>query len=269
MFSNAVVGFGLSILEVGANSFMVLCGPADYADMRLLIAQGVQGVGTVLSSLLAQKVLFNDIADDQMENSRTLVNVQWTYLGITLLCALLALFFYYVPLPEVTEAELDEEATKLPVDVHKKGMFGWELRTWSLALAVIAQYMYVGAQECNSIYFRSLLLSFASPSENGASNVDDDGASQSVDPATPAALYMAPLDYLSIGLGAFALSRFMAAYLVYLSVHHPRLPKPRTILTTSVAMCILFAILTAALRPSNPNVIAIPIILGLFAEGPL
>ncbi|CRK37285.1 hypothetical protein BN1708_020256, partial [Verticillium longisporum] len=55
LLSNFVVGFGLSILETGANAFLILCGPAQYGETRLCLAQGIQAVGSVLSGLLAQK----------------------------------------------------------------------------------------------------------------------------------------------------------------------------------------------------------------------
>ncbi|KAM4065975.1 major facilitator superfamily protein [Hirsutella rhossiliensis] len=147
MLSNFVVGFGLSVLEVGANAFMILCGPPEYGETRLLLAQGVQGIGSVISGVLAEKVFFKGIAQDNMSNSMTLINVQWTYLGITLLCVVLGLFFYYMPLPEVCDSELERSASHLPVDPQKRSIGGLQLRTVSLALAVFAQYTYVGGGE--------------------------------------------------------------------------------------------------------------------------
>jgi hypothetical protein len=50
IISNFVVGFGLSVLETAANPFLALCGPSQSAEFRLLVAQGVQAIGSVLSS---------------------------------------------------------------------------------------------------------------------------------------------------------------------------------------------------------------------------
>ncbi|KAK2070187.1 hypothetical protein P8C59_004702 [Phyllachora maydis] len=36
--------YGLTVLETAANPFLVLCGHPDYAEARLLVAQGVQNV---------------------------------------------------------------------------------------------------------------------------------------------------------------------------------------------------------------------------------
>ena len=279
MLSSFVVGFGLSVLEVAANSFMILCGPPEYGETRLLLAQSVQGVGSVVSGLLAQKVFFSGISQEGMAasaggiTSMTLINVQWTYLGVTLLSVALGLFFYYMPLPEVSDSELELAASKLPVDTKQKSIAGLQLRTVSLVLAVFTQYMYVAGQESNSVYFRSLLVSILPNMPNSGSSATSgsstSGSSGSTDPDKPPGLTISIPDYLLIGHTAFAVSRIMAAGLTYLSVSHPRLPQPRTILTANVVMCFVFALLPVVLHPPNPDLLVIPVVLFYFAEGPI
>ncbi|KAF4995576.1 hypothetical protein FGRMN_5029 [Fusarium graminum] len=267
MLSNFVVGFGLSILEVGANAFLILCGPPEYGESRVLMAQGIQGTGSVLSGLLAQKVFFKGIVEKNSATSMTLINVQWTYLGITLLCVALGLFFYYMPLPEVSDRELEQSAKHLPIDTQKK-RGGLQLRTWSLILAVVAQYAYVAAQECFSIYFRSLMISILPNTPNSGEEATH-GASDTPNPDKPPGIALSIPDYLLIAHTAFAASRFMASGLAYLSVYRSRFPRPRTILTACVAGCFLFALLPVVVRPPNPNLILIPIVLFYFFEGPI
>ncbi|POR38557.1 L-fucose-proton symporter [Tolypocladium paradoxum] len=269
MLSNFVVGFGLSVLEVGANAFMVLCGPPEYGETRLLLAQGVQGVGSVVSGLLAQKVFFKGINQDNTANSMTLINVQWTYLGITLFCVVLALFFFYMPLPEVSDSELEQAANRLPLDTKKKNIAGLQLRTVSLILAVFSQYLYVAAQESNSIFFRSLLVSIIPNPGDSSNNTGTSQPSGSPDPDMPQGLAISISDYLLVGHTAFAVSRFLVGYLTFLSVSHARLPQPRTYLTISVALCFLFALLPVVFRPPDPDSLVIPVVLFFFAEGPI
>lgn len=268
MLSNFVVGFGLSVLEVGANAFLILCGPPEYGETRLLLAQGVQGTGSVLSGLLAQKVFFKGIAQETSSNSMTLINVQWTYLGITLLCVILALFFYYMPLPEVSDDELEEAAKHLPLDPKKKSIGGFQLRTWSLVLAVLAQYAYVAAQECNSIFFRNLMISIL-PNQSDSGTDAAAGPSDSTQSDKPPGIAISISDYLLIAHTAFAVSRFMVGGLTYLSVFHKRLPQPRDILTACIAMCFILALIPATVNPPNPNLLVIPVILFFFFEGPI
>ncbi|KAI1380945.1 MFS general substrate transporter [Hypoxylon crocopeplum] len=256
---NFVVGFALAIIETGANPFLVFCGPMDYAEMRLCLAQGIQAVATVLSGLLAQKVFFVTLYTPGSTDSLALLDVQWTYLAITLLCAALALFFYYMPLPEVTDAEMEHSTRYLPVDPKKRSVGGLQLRTWTLTLAVLAQWTYVAGQESMSIFFRELLTPTALMQfSTGSDSLQ-----------TPPGLALSTQNYLLIAHTAFAVSRFLAAYLAYLSPTHPKVPQPRTILSICTGLSIVCGILVAAYRPTNPNLPTIPIILFFFFEGPL
>lgn len=267
MLSNFVVGFGLSVLEVGANSFMILCGPREHGETRLLFAQAVQGVGSVVSGLLAQKVFFNNITTRQPTTGLTLINVQWTYLGVTLLCVILGLFFYYMPLPEVSDRELEESVKHVPIDTQKPSFFGLQLRTVNLILAVMAQYLYIATQESYSIYFGYLLEFFAERALTGKLHPETNlGSSQDDYPN----LTITITDYLLVAHTCFALSRFMAGVVCYYAVRGvPRLPKPRTILTVSVVLCFVSALLSVTLQPDNPNLMFIPMALFYFAEGPI
>ncbi|KAI9152041.1 L-fucose-proton symporter [Paramyrothecium foliicola] len=268
MISSFVVGFGLAVLEVGANSFMVLCGPPEYGETRLLLAQGVQGIGSVLSALLAQKVFFQGLQQNEDQKSLTLINVQWTYLGITLLCVALGLFFFYMPLPEVSDRELKLSEKTLPLDPKKRSIGGFQLRTISLTLAVAAQFLYVGAQECYSIYFRGLLVSIL-PGQTETGHEAVNGQTNNTNPDRPPGISLSIPDYLLVAHTAFAVSRFLFGYLTYLSVTCPKMPKPRTLLTISIALCFLFALLPVVVRPPNPNLLVIPVILYYFAQGPV
>ncbi|OAQ57660.1 MFS transporter [Pochonia chlamydosporia 170] len=263
LLSSFIVGFGLSVLEVGANSFMILCGPLQYSETRLLLAQGVQGVGSVISSLLAAKVFFKDLIQNDSANGMALINVQWAYLGITLLCVILGLWFFYISLPEVSDHELEQSSNRLPVNPKRNTVTGLQLRTMSLILAVLAQYMYVGAQESGIIYFPRLLTSgLASRNETN----------RSVGSSTiykPLVLAISTSDYVLLGRTAFTISRFLMGYLTYVSVAQPRLPRPHTYLALCIASGFLFALLTVVLHTSDPNLLAIPVILYFFSEGPI
>lgn len=273
MLSNFVVGFGLSVLEVGANAFMVLCGPPEYGETRLLLAQGVQAVGSVVSGVLADKVFFKGIARENPHDSMTLINVQWTYLGITLLCVVLGLFFFYMPLPEVSDDELQRSAGQLPVQPSKRSVCGLELRTVCLALAVFTQYAYVAAQESNNIFFRSLILSAVpEPSSSVRQRRAAGGAGHLgglTDPNRPLGFAITMADFLLVGRAIFALSRFLLAFLTFLSVGRGRMPQPRTYLAMSVSLCFLSSLVLVVRRPSNPMLLATCAAVFFLGEGPI
>lgn len=267
MLSHFVVGFGLSILETGANTFLVLCGPPQYADLRLMLAQGVQAIGSVIATVLATKVFFAGLEPDTNWNSMTLINVQWTYLAITLACVILALFFYYMPLPEVCDSELDAASKRLPVDPQKRSIGGLQLRTWSLVLAVVGLWTYMAAQEGASSFFRQLLVSALPTSDRQAAETSLDDERSFSNNKLPGLVMSIP-DYLLIAQSGFTVSRFILAAILYKGLSNQRLPRPRTLLAICVSLSAIFALLSVVLRPKNPNLAAIPIILLYFTEGP-
>lgn len=263
MLSNCVVGFGLAVLEVAANAFITLCGPSEYAETRVLLCHAVGSVGSVLSGLLANNVFFDTIGTEGFTSSLSLISIQWSYLAITLFCAGLGLFFFYMPLPEVSDQELEEAAQLIPAD-PKKPMFGLQLRTWSLILAITVQYLYTAAQESNSIYFRDLLISIL-PHHRGNGLVTSDFEN----PDKPGGIAVSIPDYMLIGHTVFAVCRFLTGYLTYLSVSNPKFPRPRTILAISLSLSFVFALLIVVVRVDNANLGVIPVILFFFAEGPI
>jgi fucose permease len=148
-----VIGFGLSVLETAANPFLTLCGPPQFSEFRLLLAQGVQSTANVLSQVLSQKVLYAKIS------TNSLIDVQWTYLAITLFTVILALAFYYLPVPEASDAELQVLSEKLPIPGSQTFCSTkYPLIRITLALAVFSQFCYLGAQE-SLVIWQGLLRS--------------------------------------------------------------------------------------------------------------
>ncbi|KAH8587260.1 major facilitator superfamily domain-containing protein [Bisporella sp. PMI_857] len=229
-----VVGFGLSVLETAANPFLALCGPPQYAEYRLLLAQGVQGVGTILSQLLAQKVLFDDFNDNP-----SLIDVQWAYLAVALFTVILALFFYYMPLPEATDADLQSLAESLSIFPSQTvGSTKLPLIYTTLSLAVFTQFLYVAVQECQSIWFAPLVSSLTLSSR----------------------LIIKVSDYALLGRTTYTLGRFLFAHLCLLF-------PPRLLLLTTIIGGTIFAILTMSL-PLDGNGISGPALVFFFFEGP-
>lgn len=160
LISNFITGCGLSTLELGANPFIALCGPPEYAEARLCMSQGLQAIGTVLSPLLAQKVLFKASND-------SLVDVQWAYLGISFFTVILAVVFLYVPLPEATDDELEDASARLPTPRNATvGSTNIRVLWVSLGIGIVSMFCYVGGQESTSTSFNRY-LSIVTPQLNG------------------------------------------------------------------------------------------------------
>ncbi|KAI9801270.1 MAG: hypothetical protein M1833_002840 [Piccolia ochrophora] len=150
LISNFIVGLGLATLEVAANPFIVLCGPEQYAETRSNLAQGIQAVGSVVSPLLAQRVLFREFQD-----APSLIDVQWTYLAIALFDVALALVFFYLPLPEASDDDLEDIADRRR-GAYSSKFGGVSIVFVTLGIAVFSQFCYVGGQEAVGIAYQNI-----------------------------------------------------------------------------------------------------------------
>ncbi|KAI9680534.1 MAG: hypothetical protein M1817_003974 [Caeruleum heppii] len=210
IISNFIVGSGLATLEVAANPFIILCGPPQYGEIRSNFAQGIQAVGSVVSPILARRVLFKSAKDGP-----ALIDVQWAYLGIALFDIALALVFYYLPLPEASDDDLEDIAADrhrtLPDDQPRPSLI-----FFTLGLGVFSQFCYVGGQEVVSTGFQPFVRAIRSSSTT-----------------------IAAVDYQAIGQACFAAGRFLAALMGCFL-------RPRWIL----GFFYLGAVITAALAPS-------------------
>ncbi|KAL8979692.1 MAG: hypothetical protein Q9205_005040 [Flavoplaca limonia] len=181
LVSNFIVGLGVSTLELGGNPFIALCGPPEYAEIRLNISQAVQAIGSVVSPILAQKVLFKSVRD-----ASSLIDIQWTYLGIALFVIVLALIFYYLPIPEASDEDLQRLADERE-DVNTRKVCGVTVPYLTLAFGVFSQFCYVGGQEAVAgVFLRYVDLVRPQP---------DIGA----------------FNYQSVGHTVFAVGRFLSA----------------------------------------------------------
>ncbi|KAF2636073.1 MFS general substrate transporter [Massarina eburnea CBS 473.64] len=227
LISNFIVGSGLSMLELGANPFIVLCGPPEYAEARLNLSQAIQATGTVVSPLLAKKILFK-------ASPNNLIDVQWAYLGISFFTILLAVIYYYVPLPEATDEELETASARMPIPRSTNiGTSGIKVMWVSLGFGILSIFCYVGGQEAAS-------TSFAQFNARAIPRLDT-------------------VSQQAIAHTAFATSRFIAAFVdIWL--------RPRFTLLFFYAGAIAFA--AAAMTGSGATPAAIVVMVNFF-EGPL
>ncbi|GAB7352565.1 hypothetical protein MBLNU459_g2949t1 [Dothideomycetes sp. NU459] len=198
-----VVGAGLSTLETGADNFLSIAGPPRYSEIRLNVAQGVQGIGSFVAPLLASRVFFANTVDTK----QGLKNVQWVYLGVACFVALLIILFYFAPMPEVTDADMGLQEHEITA-----GDVGPLRKQHTLFLGVMSQFCYVGAQVAVANYF----INFCE--EAGYS------------PATSSNL-------LATGQGLYAANRFIAAGLMTMPFF-----KPRFMIGIYLGLCFVFAL---------------------------
>ncbi|MBL7951015.1 MAG: sugar MFS transporter [Flavobacteriales bacterium] len=129
-----VLGLGFTVLQIAANPFVAIIGPAESASSRLNLAQAFNSLGTTLAPLIGGWLIF-----DQVDPSAA---VRMPYIGLAMLLALIALVVRASRLPEPARAErsMDSNAMRHP-----------QLR-WGM----VAIFCYVGAE----VAVGSLIIGF-------------------------------------------------------------------------------------------------------------
>jgi FHS family L-fucose permease-like MFS transporter len=217
-----IVGSGLSTLETAANPFIATCGPPKYSELRLTLAQAFQAIGTVVAPILASHVIFKNVDDTSLQS------VQWVYLGIAIFVFLLAIVFFLIRLPEVTDADMENQAQQSASDTNfeDKPLS----KQYTLFFGVFAQFCYVGAQVAYAGYF----INYVSWVRPGTSH------------ATGSNL-------LAVAQGCFAIGRFIASGLL-------KVTKPRLVLMGFLSGVIIFACLVMGLK-GNAAIASISLVL--------
>jgi FHS family L-fucose permease-like MFS transporter len=204
-----LAGSGLSTLEVSANPYIAVCGPPRWSEFRLELSQSVQAVGSVVAPILAAQVIFKNVGED----GRSLEAVQWVYLGIAGFVAILAVVFFFAPIPEITDSDMADQAE---MTTAATGYVDKPLRKqYTLFWGTFAQFSYVGAQVGVAAYFINYF-------EQARPDLDITQA------------HIQGANFYAIAQGLFAIGRFAAAGFMYLG------GKPRIVLMIFQTMIMIF-----------------------------
>ncbi len=190
-----VIGCGLSFLETGANSFIAQLGPTASSERRLNLSQAFNPLGSITAGLVGTVFIFSGVEFSSAESaakraagtmqaylhSETL-RVVPTYLVLGTVALLWALMVLMTGFPDTTKEDVSREDAGPP---HQVALFQRHF-----VLAVLAQFLYVGAQVGTWSYFILYVRS--------ATGVGDKAAG-----------YM-----LTGTLAAFAVGRFSSAWLM-------------------------------------------------------
>lgn len=134
-----VIACGLATLETSANSYATIIGDPKSASMRLQFCQAWNGVASFIGPLIASRLFFSG------ENATNLDNVKYVYIAVACTAALVAVFFIFAKLPEVST---DDETTDGDADDSKPL---W--KQYNMIFAFIAEFCYVGAQVTIGSFF--------------------------------------------------------------------------------------------------------------------
>ncbi|KAF2475772.1 MFS general substrate transporter [Lindgomyces ingoldianus] len=197
-----IIGNGLGSLETAANPYLTVCGPPRYAEIRINVAQAFNGVGTVVAPVLGSYVFFKNTGEDL----QSLKNVQWVYLAIACFVFLLAVVFYFSPIPEITDADMAFQAEETHAGTDVKPF----RKQYRLFHAAFAQFCYTGAQ----VAIAGAFINYVTETR------------ENTDSALGAR-------FLAGAQGAFALGRFAGSAIM-------KFVRPRYVFLCYMTLCIVF-----------------------------
>ncbi|KAH7377731.1 L-fucose permease Glucose/galactose transporter-like protein [Pyrenochaeta sp. MPI-SDFR-AT-0127] len=204
-----IAGSGLSTLETSANPYIAVCGPPKWSEFRLELSQSVQAVGSVVAPVLAAQVIFKNVGED----GRSLTSVQYVYLGIAAFVGILAVVFYFAPIPEISDADMADQAE---MTTSATGYVDKPMRKqYTLFWGVAAQFSYVAGQVGVAAYF----INYFTQARPDLSTTE--GHRQGA-------------NFYAIAQGLFAIGRFAAAGLMYYG------GKPRLVLLSFQTLIMIF-----------------------------
>ncbi|RSK43642.1 sugar MFS transporter [Hymenobacter perfusus] len=146
-----LLGAGVTLLQVAANPYVSVLGPARTAASRVSIVGVANGLGGTISPLIGGLILFGGSAvlkaqlaalplEQRLTQEATLVKP--LYLGLAAFLAVLAVLFFLVRLPEIESIPADEETAAAPAETGRRSALDYR----HLVLGIVAIFTYVGVE---------------------------------------------------------------------------------------------------------------------------
>jgi FHS family L-fucose permease-like MFS transporter len=129
-----VVAIGIVLLQVAANPYITVLGPAKTASSRLTLIQGVGSIGTTVAPLFGAYLILSRLQASDAPSEA----VRYPYLGIAGLLIVIAIVVSRLALPAIKTTP----GTSTISSERKKSILSFR----NLNFGVIGIFMYVGAE---------------------------------------------------------------------------------------------------------------------------
>lgn len=135
-----IVAVGIVFMQVAANPYIVVLGPADTASARLNLVQSVGSVGTIVAPLFGAAIILPGMTSAGSSDA-----VKFPYLGIAMLLVLTGVWISRLSLPVVRAEADDTEQQKNSADRHEsfpRSVFGFR----NLNLGALGIFFFLGIE---------------------------------------------------------------------------------------------------------------------------
>jgi FHS family L-fucose permease-like MFS transporter len=148
LLAMVVQATGITLLQVGANLYMLFFGSNRTAISRLTLMQGLNALGAFLAPIYGSQFvegLFglspSSIAAGKFSMEQEILYVESPYILLSIIMYFLTVFFVFVDIPEFSTKNLEPLNKKLPTIRHTHVMHFKQLR-----LGAFAMFAYLGAE---------------------------------------------------------------------------------------------------------------------------
>ena len=207
-----VLAAGITLLQVAANPYVAILGPAKTASSRLNLTQAFNSLGTTIGPWMGTSLILAavPVAGNAIEKAASEARVvQMPYLGLAATLCVIAVIIGVTALPKI-----EAQASTSAAGENDPGSV-WHYRP--LVLGAVAIFVYVGAE----VSIGSFLVNFLEQPNIGGLTAVEAGR------------------YLSLYWGGAMVGRFIGSYVM-------RTVKPGTVLAfNALAVVVLLAIAMA------------------------
>ncbi len=158
-----VLACGITLLQVSANAYVTILGPAGTASARLTLTQAFNSLGTFLAQLVGTALILAPAGALALGQSARAVKLP--YVGLAVVLVLLAVFMGIARLPQVEAPEVAELEPAEPTSQES----AWQHR--NLVLGALAIFLYVGGE----VAIGSLLVNYLGEASIGGKSAEQAG----------------------------------------------------------------------------------------------
>ena len=167
-----IIACGLTFLETAANPYVTILGPPATATKRLNFSQSFNGLAAFVAPAFIGPLILSGKthstaqleamtqADLHAYLSAEAASVKLPYLVLGLVILMVAVLFYFTPMPDARDNDTEGAAAASFKSALKSGMLRW---------GIVAQFFYIGAQVCVGSFFIKMASTAAGMSEDAAS----------------------------------------------------------------------------------------------------
>jgi FHS family L-fucose permease-like MFS transporter len=153
-----ILAIGIVVLQVAANPYITVLGPAKTASSRLALIQGVGSVGTTVAPIFGAYFILSHLQASDTQSEA----VRFPYLGIAGLLILIAFVVFKLSLPPINMSPSQDASPSQ----KRRSIFSFR----NLNYGAVGIFMYVGAEVAIGTFLTNYIADTLHINDNNANS---------------------------------------------------------------------------------------------------